>query len=99
MFQKKAKNKANNRNVEVKLEGRVLFSGNLEDLPLKEEWIIQKSVEFFNDPEPCFIHRGAVAVRLLNEIWDSAGNSGAEFAYADFPAGSVIRIHTNPEKL
>jgi len=72
---------------------KVLFSGNLEDLPLKDEWIIKKSVEFFNDPEPCFIHRSAVAVRLLHEIRESAAGGGAaESEYADFPPGAVIVI-------
>lgn len=30
--------------------------------------IINKSIEFFSDPEPCFIHRSAVLKRLLAEI-------------------------------
>jgi len=38
------------------------------DLPFKESVIIQKSVEFYNDPCPCYIHRGAVCNRLYCEI-------------------------------
>lgn len=45
-----------------------LYNGLLKDLPLKEEVIIQSSIRFFNDPEPCHIHRNAVSLRLTEEI-------------------------------
>lgn len=45
-----------------------IYDGPLKDIPLKEAVILNKSVEFFNDPEPCHIHRGAVRVRLTAEI-------------------------------
>ncbi len=48
--------------------GTLLFTGELTALPIKEAIIIQKSIEFFNDHQPCYIHRGAVTVRLLAEI-------------------------------
>jgi len=92
MFGRKTKNKDQSRGIRVQLGDKVLFDGSLEDMQLKDEWIVKKSIEFFDDPEPCFIHRSAVAVRLLNEIWDSAGNeSGAASEYADYPAGAVIK--------
>ena len=94
MFRLKTKNKetvSECRNIEVRLDDTVLFAGDLMDLPLKDEWIIKKSIEFFNDPEPCFIHRSAVTIRLLNEIWDSAvTRGGTESEYVDYPAGAVI---------
>ena len=94
MFKRKTKNKgpvSECRNIEVRLEEKVLFNGDISDLPLKDEWIIKKSIEFFNDPEPCFIHRSAVTVRLLNEVWDYAVNGGGkELEYADFPYGACI---------
>ncbi len=40
----------------------------LNSLPIKEDQIISHSIEFFNDPSPCFIHRGAVVTRLCTEI-------------------------------
>lgn len=39
-------------------------------LPFKEQMIISKSIEFFSDPEPCFIHRSAVMKRLMAEMED-----------------------------
>lgn len=45
-----------------------VYEGPVKDLPLKEAVILEKSMYFFNDPEPCYIHRGAVQVRLTEEI-------------------------------
>ena len=94
MFGRKSKNKetvSECRDIEVHLDDNILFSGDLTDLPLKDEWIIKKSIEFFNDPEPCYIHRGAVTIRLLNEIWDDIiKNGSSESEYADYPKGAVI---------
>ena len=51
-----------------------IYNGYLKDIPLKEAVILEKSVEFFNDPEPCHIHRGAVRVRLTAEIQQEIEN-------------------------
>lgn len=37
-------------------------------LPLRREAVIAKSIEFFQDPNPCLIHEGAVKVRMLSEL-------------------------------
>lgn len=47
----------------------VLYQGLLKDIPLKDSVIIEKSIEFFDDPDPCYIHRGAVRVRLTHELF------------------------------
>ena len=62
-------------------EGVVILECNFNRLPLKEKVVLEKSVEFFSDPEPCYIHRSAVMVRLLSEIWeflDDRLNQGIE---------------------
>ena len=56
------------RYLTVTLDKSVLYDGLWNDLPLAEEVIIEKSIEFFNDREPCAIHRGAVQLRLLSEL-------------------------------
>jgi len=95
MFWRKTRNKespSQYRQIDVCLAEQVLFSGDLTELPLKEEWILKKSIEFFNDPAPCYIHRGAVTIRLLNEIWESAETgSGTASEYADYPEGAIIK--------
>ena len=45
-------------------------------LPIREETVIRKSIEFFDDPEPCFLHRSAVLQRLLAEIFDAFPQNG-----------------------
>lgn len=54
--------------LELYYESKIIYNGKLNDIPLKESMILQKSTEYFNDPEPCHIHRGAVRVRLTAEI-------------------------------
>jgi SAM-dependent methyltransferase len=49
-------------------DGSILFEGPLEHLKFSERLIVAKSVYFFNDSEPCFIHRSAVAARLFGEL-------------------------------
>lgn len=44
------------------------------EIPIKEEAIIKKSLDFFDDPEPCYIHRGAVIMRLNEEIMETLGD-------------------------
>jgi hypothetical protein len=48
--------------------GHILFSDKLKKFRLSESLIIMKSMEFFSDPSPCFIHRSAVMNRLYMEI-------------------------------
>ena len=52
----------------VTLDNTILYDGLWDNLPLAEEIIIEKSIEFFDDKEPCEIHRGAVQIRLLAEL-------------------------------
>ncbi|WP_034486352.1 hypothetical protein [Butyrivibrio fibrisolvens] len=56
------------RYIKVTLDTDVLYDGLWDNLPIAEDIIIQKSIEFFNDKEPCAIHRGAVQIRLIAEL-------------------------------
>jgi hypothetical protein len=49
-------------------EGKILYEGAISGLQFPEKLIIAKSIHFFNDAEPCFIHRSAVAARLFGEL-------------------------------
>jgi len=46
----------------------ILLERKLISLPLNDAAVINKSIEFFNDPEPCMIHRSAVMKRLFAEL-------------------------------
>lgn len=54
--------------IEIFDEDKLLFKGLWNDIPLNDDLIIQRSIEFFNDPTPCYIHRTAVRVRILAEL-------------------------------
>lgn len=66
----------------------VVESYKLTSLPIREQIIIGKSIEFFSDPEPCFIHRSAVMKRLLTEIddylYDISKEGVYEIKWSDF---------------
>jgi len=53
--------------------GRTKLQCKLSSLPLKEEKIIEKSIELFNDPEPCIIHKSYVIRKILLEIDEYLG--------------------------
>lgn len=40
----------------------------LMEFPMPEEIIIALSVQYFDDPEPCHIHRAAVLTRAMEEL-------------------------------
>lgn len=70
---------------------QLIYEGLLKDLPIKESVILEKSAAFFNDPEPCHIHRSAVRTRLTAEIQAESEARGSDpvpgpllLSYADF---------------
>lgn len=66
MFSRKKKKKISD--ITILNQGEVLYSGTVLELPLTEETIIKSSILFFNDSDPCYIHRGAVRARLTAEL-------------------------------
>ena len=48
--------------------GEVLFADRIESLAVPDWLVLQLSEKFFDDPQPCFIHRGAVLTRLFFEL-------------------------------
>lgn len=74
MFKKK-KSEAPLPSVIISGNSGVLYQGLLKDIPLKDSVIIEKSIYFFSDPEPCYIHRGAVRVRLTHELFQELQNT------------------------
>jgi hypothetical protein len=49
-------------------DGKIIFKRKVTGLPLAEKAIIAKSIEFYNDPEPCMIHRSAVMNRMYFDL-------------------------------
>ena len=55
--------------------GEILYDGGLTQLRLQDETVKRLSILFFNDPEPCEIHRSAVLSRVFAEL-EAALKSG-----------------------
>lgn len=74
----------------IRSNNGILYEGLLKDIPIRENIIIEKSIRFFDDPEPCFIHRNAVRVRLTQELHQELLSKNNEtpgpllLSYADF---------------
>ena len=50
--------------------GAIIYEGPLNELPVKEEYIIEKSRELYNEEEPCIIYRTHITKKLYLDIWD-----------------------------
>ncbi|SFB08389.1 hypothetical protein [Clostridium frigidicarnis] len=49
-------------------DSSIIYDGELYKLPISESIIVEKSIEYFCDSEPCFIHKSAVTKRLYYEF-------------------------------
>lgn len=75
--------------ITVRSNDRILYEGKWEELPFDEKLIIEYSIRFYDDPDPCYIHRGAVRVRLLAELeesYESSKINGTASSWLDFLA-------------
>lgn len=56
--------------IKIYTEKTVLYEGKLQDVPLKEEYIVKKSIELFDDDDPCIIHKSYVVKEYADKILD-----------------------------
>jgi hypothetical protein len=54
--------------VTIKQKEKVLYEGRISDIPIKESAIIQKSIELFDDEDPCIIHQSYVIKEYVDDI-------------------------------
>lgn len=54
----------------VKKEDNILFDGKLINIPIKEASIVEKSIELFDDDDPCIIHKSYIAKEYATTILD-----------------------------
>ncbi len=69
-------------------DGALLRRCALTRTPLREDTVLRLSVEFFDDPEPCMIHRSAVMSRMYMEL--------TEYFLAQLSDGAAV---ASPEDL
>lgn len=72
-----------NRKIFIERDGEVVFKGKLLSLPFKEKAIIDKSIELFDDDEPCVIHQSFVIKTYAEQLanWLNDG----ELRFKDYP--------------
>ncbi len=47
---------------------KILYDGRISDIPIKEEYIKSKSVELFDDDDPCIIHQSYVIKEYVDNL-------------------------------
>lgn len=47
-------------------KNRIVFSGKPIALPIRENAIVEKSIELFSDAEPCIIHQSYASQKLVD---------------------------------
>lgn len=67
-------------------DGQCAYECPLDEYKLPEDAVLNLSNEFYADPEPCEIHRGAIHMRVYAEILDLC------------PPGTVRKISELDEK-
>jgi hypothetical protein len=54
--------------ITIKNDNEILFDGHPLDLPIKQEMLIDKSVEMFDDKNPCIIHQTYVIESFIDAL-------------------------------
>lgn len=52
----------------LKYKEQTLFQNEISLLPFKESSILEKSIQYYGDPNPCYIHKNAARIRLIAEF-------------------------------
>jgi len=47
----------------------VVYDGRISDMPIKEDAIIEKSIELFDDEDPCIIHQSYVIKEYVDVVF------------------------------
>lgn len=63
--------------------GERLSCGPVSRYALPEPQMLELSMEFFQDPQPCMIHRSAILCRVYGELEDCLRENGGEMEIAD----------------
>lgn len=54
-------------------EGNILYEGAFNELPVKEDYVISKSIELYREEEPCIIYRTQIVRRVYLDILEQFG--------------------------
>lgn len=82
---RKQRRKAQTQLILLRADGGVLSACPVGEYVLPEKSVLALSVEYFDDPEPCSIHRSAVHKRAMMELMDFCP-AGQTASVASLPA-------------
>ena len=54
----------------IQKESEVLYQGNILDVPMKEKYLIEKSIDIFGDEDPCVVHLSFVVKEFVTDLLD-----------------------------
>lgn len=63
----------------VKKNGDIAFSGKIAALPISRKFIVDNSIEFFHDSNPCIIHQSYIiqkAICVMDEYIEATFQEG-----------------------
>lgn len=58
----------NNKIIIKDHDEKIIYNGLILDMPIKEEYIIKKSIDIFDDEDPCIIHKSYVIKKIVDEF-------------------------------
>jgi hypothetical protein len=50
--------------------GKEIYKGKIENMPIKEDYILNESINLFMDDDPCIIHRSLIIKKFLMKFID-----------------------------
>lgn len=75
----------------------ILTQGPISQYPLPEPWMVELSTEFFQDPQPCMIHKSAVLCRIYGELEEQLKKEGGEIEVIKLSPAVRALFEADPE--
>lgn len=86
------------QNIEISKDGEILYKGKIANIKINEDAIIRKSIELFDDDEPCIIHQSYVIKEYANELVSLFKRVGTkELLFDDYEKELSFLQITNPK--
>ncbi len=70
--------------ITITKNNKVLFDGKVANMPIKTEYIVKKSVELFDDEDPCIIHQSYVVKEYVDVLLNILKNNNKTIEVKDF---------------
>lgn len=90
------------KTVTITHEGKTLFKGKPLNMPFREDAIKDKSMELFDDEDPCIIHQSHIAREFSDTVVKRFKDKGTDTlalkdepdlrSFLDAPEGSVLYL-------